>query len=421
MSAGSILLARQPILDVVGRVAAYEVCYEGPAIDEDDARSIATARVLIEALATIGLERLVEGQPFFVRFSPALLEAGIASILPRGRAVIELEATASLSPAALAELDRLRSGGIALAAVVATEAPANPALLDRSEYLILDAGSARAGLEALAAPFAARRLRRLARHVATHERFTEAEAAGFDYFQGPYFVQPEPVATKRAMPNLFAILDLLVAVHRDETEPDRLAELIGHDAALAHQLLRLANSPYYGRRRLVSSLVEVVIQLGRDTVRHWVSVLLLTRLANTKPPELLSIALVRAQMCRGLADRARVDRLGAAFMVGLLSVLDALLDRPMQRVVAELPLGEDLRLALVGDPASTLGSILGSVLAYEQGQWSGARALPGLDDEALAASYVEAIDLARRLRRTPQPIAMPDDTDDTGGQLASGT
>ncbi len=398
MASRSVLLARQPILDVVGRVAGYELLYQGPPLEDGAAAGTAAARVLCEALATVGLERLVGDHRLFVRVDAALLESGVTAILPRGRAVIELDAGIEPSAAVLERLDRLRAEGIAVAMERADAAGARPAALARCDYLAVDIGRDSAWMDWSADARDGRPVRLLARQVDTHEQFARAEQAGFDFFQGFYFASPEPVATKRVAPNAIAIIDLLVALNGADAEPATLGALIGRDPALAHQLLRLAHSSYYGRRRLVSTLTDVVIQLGHDVVRQWAALLLMARLGEAKPRELMTVALVRARMCEALAERMADPRRESAFMVGLLSVLDALLDRPMQRVAAELPLSEDLRLALVGDAASTLSPIVRAVLAYERGQWSQATGLPNIDAAALRDCYVGALDFARHMQ-----------------------
>ncbi|MBS0393600.1 MAG: HDOD domain-containing protein [Proteobacteria bacterium] len=398
MTSRSVLLARQPILDVVGRVAGYELLYQGPPIMERGSAAVASARVLCEALATVGLERLVGENRLFVRVDAALLESGVTAILPRGRSVIELDSGIELSPTVLQRLDRLRADGIAIAMERTDASDAHAAALARCDYVAVDISRDSGWAEWSADARGGRPVRLLARQVDTHEQFARAEQAGFDFFQGFYFASPEPVATKRVAPNAIAILDLLVALNGADAEPATLGALIGRDPALAHQLLRLAHSSYYGRRRLVSTLTDVVVQLGHDVVRQWAALLLMARLGEAKPRELLTLALVRARMCEALAERMTDPRRESAFMVGLLSVLDALLDRPMQRVAAELPLSEDLRLALVGDSASTLSPIVRAVLAYERGQWSQATGLSTVDSAALRDCYVNALDFARHMQ-----------------------
>jgi EAL and modified HD-GYP domain-containing signal transduction protein len=413
MAIGTILLARQPILDAAGRVAAYELLYRGPTVDDGDIDSTTASRVLCEALATVGLERLVGEAPIFVPFSAHLLETEAAAILPRGRGVIEIAEGMDVTPALLAKLDQLRVNGLRVALDGFTSPVDRSPLLDYVDYLRIDVGDPDGHLESIVSRLKTHPVRLIGKNIETHEAFGYAERVGFDFFQGHFFARPEAVSTKRAMPNVVAVTELLIALNRADPEPATLGQLIGRDPGLAHQLLRLANSPYYGRRRLVSSLVDVVIQLGHDVVRRWASLLLLARLSAAKPPELLTIALVRARMCECIAERGPPGHSAGAFMVGLLSVLDALLDRPMQRIVAELPLSEGVRQALVGDPASSLGEILRSVIAYEQGNWAQAGQLHDLDTPSLTDCYIRALDFARAIevRTTPGAGGLPTSPD----------
>lgn len=138
-----------------------------------------------------------------------------------------------------------------------------------------------------------------------------------------------------------------------------------------------------------------MVLLGQDVIRQWASLLLMARLATHKPRELLNMALVRARLCQKIGESITELEPNVLFTAGLLSVLDALLDKPMATVVTELPLGDNLRDALLGQSTSKLAITLRRAIACETGQWNALAA----DEQGVAASlldaYVDALEFAR--------------------------
>jgi len=176
---------------------------------------------------------------------------------------------------------------------------------------------------------------------------------------------------------------------------EALAPFLNRDVALSYQLLKLANSPLFRRRRPIATMQDVMVVLGLDNVKTWATLLMLSRLASGKPSELLRTALVRAYMCALLGAKGTNAEKSTFFTAGLLSVLDALLDRSMARVLSDLALIPDVTDALLGDPRGSIGRVLRQVEAYESGDWSHATA--SNDTESLGAAYREAVALADRV------------------------
>ncbi|MCS7051254.1 MAG: HDOD domain-containing protein, partial [Thermomicrobium sp.] len=160
-----------------------------------------------------------------------------------------------------------------------------------------------------------------------------------------------------------------------------------------YRLLRLVNSVWYGRRR-IESVRQALLLLGTRLVSAWVTLLLMADIPD-KPHELLTTAVIRARMAELIVAATGKGNREAAFLVGLLSVLDALLDQPMDELLAALPLAEELRVALL-HRAGELGAILDLILAYERGNWERALSL-GLRPSVVTSAYLDAIALAREI------------------------
>ncbi len=395
----SVLLARQPIMDVSRQVLGYELLYRGLRERAASFDSVATARVICETLAHIGAERVVGPARMFVNLGQDLLEDGaaevLASVLPAGQGVIEILEGVEASPQGLKAVARLRSRGILIALDdFAFQSGVTP-FLEHADYVKVDVMAAGAGLGALAERLRPYGIPLIAEKVETLAVAKSCADLGFQFFQGYFFARPEEQDGERVGVQVHSVITLLSELQRPEGMPAALAETIGRDVALSHQILRLANSAAFRRRRALSSLIDAVVLLGQDVIRQWASLLLMARLATHKPRELLNMALVRARLCQKIGESITELEPNVLFTAGLLSVLDALLDKPMATVVTELPLGDNLRDALLGQSTSKLAITLRRAIACETGQWNALAA----DEQGVAASlldaYVDALEFAR--------------------------
>jgi c-di-GMP phosphodiesterase len=395
----SVLLARQPIMDVSRQVLGYELLYRGLRERAESFDSVATARVICETLAHIGAERVVGPARMFVNLGQDLLEDGaaevLASILPAGQGVIEILEGVEASPQGLKAVARLRSRGILIALDdFAFQSGVTP-FLEHADYVKVDVMAAGAGLGALAERLRPYGIPLIAEKVETLAVAKSCADLGFQFFQGYFFARPEEQDGERVGVQVHSVITLLSELPRPEGVPAALADTIGRDVALSHQILRLANSAAFRRRRALSSLMDAVVLLGQDVIRQWASLLLMARLATHKPRELLNMALVRARLCQKIGESITELEPNVLFTAGLLSVLDALLDKPMATVVTELPLGDNLRDALLGQSSSKLAITLRRAIACETGQWNAL----AVDEQGVAASlldaYVDALEFAR--------------------------
>jgi len=192
---------------------------------------------------------------------------------------------------------------------------------------------------------------------------------GFDYFQGYFFARPQIVAGRTLPHGQVTALELLRLLNDPGTDFDELEAVVSRDMSLSYRLLRHLNSPALGLRRKVTSSREALVLLGERNVRKWASLVVFSSVGGDKPSELLKSAQVRARMCEQLAVAAGEPVAPAtAFTAGLFSLLDALLDRPMEVALAPLGLTGDLREALV-DGSGPLGDVLAVALAWERGDW----------------------------------------------------
>jgi c-di-GMP phosphodiesterase len=362
-----VLVARQPILDARLEVMGYELLYRtsknlGAATADEGEQ--ATSRVIANAFGELGLERLVGARPAFVNFTRDFLLTVRPLPLAPGRVVLELLEDQVLDEDLFGVLRELVAKGFALAL--------DDFVYDESQEPLLELASiAKVDVRALAREEALEQLALLRRHglrtvaekVETVEQYEDFRQAGFDYFQGYFYARPS-VLHRQRVPEALGSLGEIQSAGGDF---DNVQRVILRDVGLSYRLLRYANSAFIGLPSPVGSVREALIRLGARTVQQWATMLVLAGLPG-KPHQLVATALLRARMCQLAVpprNRHLMDRL---FTVGMFSVIDGLLDMPMEEALAGLPLDDDVTAALLGGD-SIEGQVLKRVLAYERGDF----------------------------------------------------
>jgi c-di-GMP-related signal transduction protein len=397
-------VARQPILDLQGKVFAYELLFRrSPAMDSCDVSSNdASARVIVDAILSIGLDMLTGGKLAFFNLSRDMLLRGAPTLLPHDRVVIELLENIQDDAEVLETCTALKRSGykLALDDVVSTESIAN--LVPLADYIKVDfrAADSRAARALVLDALPARRPHLLAEKVETTEQFAEAVAEGFTHFQGYHFGRPASHAVKRIAERRGAYAMLLVQLNRPDIGVTELEEVIKQDASLSYRVLRALNSASTPLRVEIRSIRQAIILLGRDTIRRWASLWAITALGASTHPELVASSIIRARCCE-MVDLSTNRDSGSGFLLGMCSLLDLMLEQPMEVALSHLPLERSLRAALQGDD-NDRRALLDCVIAYERGDWDlydtlAARA--GTSTDVLRAAHHDALRWTRELSR----------------------
>jgi EAL and modified HD-GYP domain-containing signal transduction protein len=399
-----IFVARQPILDTAGRIAGYELLYRQAADASTMAgvqHDYATAKV-IDGLFAIGFDTLTSGRTAFINVTRRLLLDGVPAVLPRDRVVLELGADIEADSEVLAACRRLRDDGYALAIDDFTMTAWTAELVPLVQYVKIDV--LRAGTTAVRLPAVpANAMPRLvAKRIETAEAFTQAVTGGYDFFQGFFLGRPAVRESRPVPAQHLASLRLLQALNDPRLSVHQLEDLIKHDPTLCFLILRTVNSAAYALRTTVQSIREALLLLGRDTVRRWASLWALAGLSQQAHAELLAMATIRARCCELLgASTGDDDAAAEGFLVGMCSLMDAILGQPMPAVVEAMPLPEPVRDALLGEE-NARRRLLDCAVAYEQGSWDRCYELSrgtGVNPTVLPAAYAEALRWSAELRQ----------------------
>jgi len=398
-----LFLGRQPILDRSQNLAAFELLFRSGHFNgaqvEDDV--FATATVINHAFTELGIEAVLGRQVGFINLSAPLLMSDVIELLPRSKVVLEILETVRVTDALAQRCRTLKQAGFTLALDDFTghELEFEP-LLDIVDIVKVDVQHMDpAALQETTARLKRLDVRLLAEKVDTRERADQCMALGYHLFQGYYFARPSIISGKRMSHAETALMRLLSLVLTDAAT-DQVEAVFKQNPDLSVNLIKLVNSVAIGGRGEIRSLRDAIAVLGRRQLQRWLQVLLFASSSAPGadfPSPLLVLAATRGKLMELIAqglhtpERELPDR---AFMAGILSLVNALLGMPMQDIVGDMPLDQDIKDALL-ERSGRLGAMLVLVEALEESDLAGIEAalaqLPALDHGKVPAMQVEAM------------------------------
>jgi EAL and modified HD-GYP domain-containing signal transduction protein len=381
-------VSRHPVYDPEVRLHAYQL-----AIEQREEANPDDARAALATFSPIGLDQIVGKQRAWVPVPQSALNSAVTAIWPVDRVMIQVLGDVSVDPRVQQQLQSLREKGYTVAVDDSDRIGDGFAVEEGATVVRVDSRMEEESLAHAMERLARVNVERMAAHVDTYEQFERCRKYGFDFYQGYFFCSPNNDG--REVPqNRLAALRVLAKLRHPDISLGEIEETIESDVALSYQLLRFANSAFVGLHREVDSIGHAVKLVGMDRIRLWASLLMFSRMED-KPRELMITAIVRAAQCERLALAAEFSNPGSFFTVGLLSVLDALMDRRMEAAVEQLSLNEALQRALL-EHAGPAGEALSCVLAYERNDWPEVR-FAGLAPMTLRGQYIDSLGWARRI------------------------
>jgi EAL and modified HD-GYP domain-containing signal transduction protein len=368
----TLFIGRQPILDRSQKTYGYELLFrDGPenAFSGHDADQ-ATMKVIDTSVGQMGIQRITGGRKAFINFTRHLLLGDYGSLLPRGQVVIEILETITPDADITASCRRLKDGGYTLALDDFHYAPAYEPLLEIVDIIKVDLSTS-GDRERLyfAETYLPRNIKLIAERVETLAEFEQTKEMGYSYFQGYFFSKPVVLTAEKPPESKLTRIQLLMEINRPEFDFSHAEEIIKHDPTLSVKLFRYINSAIFGIRQEVKSIRQALTLLGEKNIRKWCTILVISSLADDKPPELFKQAIVRARFCEllaGSAGQAGADQ--ELFMTGMFSLLDTILNQAMPDLLADLPLSTAVKETLLGEP-TRFQDIFNLVTAFEIGNW----------------------------------------------------
>jgi len=396
-------LARQPILDRRREVFAFELLFRDGIQNSCQAPNLEFASTAtLDTSFLIGIEKITEGRRMFVNCPRAFLLQGYVSLFHRDKVVAELLESIQPDEEVVQACLALKQEGYLLALDDFVDTKDWAPLVELADFIKVDFRlTDRLQQQSLATKYAAKGIRMLAEKVETHEEFSAALAMGYSLFQGYFFCRPEIMQRHELPAFKLAYLELLQAATSPEFDMEILASKIKHEASLTFRLLRYLNSAAFGLRSEISSIPHALSLLGERELRKWIAVVSVGVMADEKPGELMTVPLVRGRFCELLAPLAGLDdQSNDLFLLGLLSVMDAILDQPLKTILAELPVRHEISEALLAHNG-VYRDLLEIAIAHERADWGKIAALGkslGIKEGQIPPLYVSAVDWASTLR-----------------------
>ena len=393
-------LARQPILDRRGSVFGYELHFHVAAVGEGGADGnkgpgalSQETRSILDSLALYGVERFTGGAWGFLPCALDVLESDLLEGLPAALTVLEIPRCSSVSPRLMSECLRLRERGFSLALRDFGVDDARHSLLPLVQYV-------KVGIDTIDSrewPIVSEALQCtnafvVAEKIHSHEAYRKARAGNRHYFQGYYFCNPElfpngVVPAERALH-----LEILRELFKDPLDLRTLSPLVSRDPSLVYRVLRFVNSPMCAVRSAVTSIEMAIMILGDTVFRRIATLAIQCTTRQDESQELLRMSQMRARFCSEAAPQCGLDR-EEMYLVGMLSLLPAMLRVPMQTILPNLPLRKPICDALAGFPGRER-CLLDWLESLEFNDIAGCEAIAdefGLAKDRLAQLYLNAM------------------------------
>jgi len=367
-------IGRQPILDAKGRIYAYELLFRqaGELQANVTDNSSATARVLINAIQNIGLDSLLSGKKGFINVDEHIILDGALDILPKDQFVIEILETTNVTDEVIAKIAEYVDKGysFALDDLILSKEYYDMfkrlfTLVDiiKVDYMFCDKKVLPKHMEV----FKKLKVKLLAEKVETQEDHEFCQKLGFDLFQGYFFARPVVISQQSVDPSKAATVQLINMLRQD-ADASELEKIVKNYPDLYINLLKFMNSAAFCTRGNITSIKHAMAMLGRDNLAKWLYLILYAGPGNDSfENPLLITAQVRARAMENLCIKSNIpsDKSGEAYLVGIISLMDAVFNRKIEDVLKEFNLDDEIREAVL-HKTGVLGLVLRTVLDYEK-------------------------------------------------------
>lgn len=362
------VFAREPVFTSEKEIFAYQFIYRN-GLNGSFPLNFTTSDTFEEAQHGLSIDELMQVNMTIINLLPeALSEFG--DVFSPKDVIIEIsEINNHPTAALLAQIALLKSKGFAL---VANQHQVQwPEFMAHADFLKLNImNNTPYEIEQHKQSLAHTHIQFIATNVHSKFQFEQCQSLGLDYFQGFFFLDKEKVDTQPLPANKMAYMQLMAEIAKPSLDVEALEAIFQKDPALSFLLIKFINNPLVNKSHKIASIRHALTYLGEIMVRRFVAVISLAGLNSNKPSELLNLSLSRAKYCE-LIDEALEGKSDAmsAFLVGLFSLLDVILSKPMKELLSSLELDDRISSALI-DHEGAYWSILATAKSIESGDWS---------------------------------------------------
>jgi EAL and modified HD-GYP domain-containing signal transduction protein len=384
-------IGRQPIFTSRMKVFGYELQGQ-PAVsaEPNTPQEIGPqTNSMLQSFAEAGLDTLVSDGWAFIHFPRTYLIDDSSLHFSPARMIVEVCPDKPADEELEQALIEVEAAGYQVVVDKVTSFEAVQRLVRPGRIIKIDIEKmVRPEIAWLSTRFKNQEVRLIASGVKTMDEMEFCNRLGFNYFQGSFLYHPNPVSNGKIDSSRVTVLRALAVSADENSDFVQLERILSQDITITYKLLRLVNSVYYATADTVKSLQQAIGMVGRDQLRGWITLILMSTV-DQKPTELTSTSVIRAKMCELLARSLGHKNVEEFFLMGLLSIVDALMDLPMEEVIAKLCLSKELVDGLLYREGQ-LGRVLNAVQLYEQGQWD-KLSNSGINPQTICEAYINSI------------------------------
>jgi c-di-GMP phosphodiesterase len=381
-----VFVARQPIFNEFEQIVGYELLYRNkdenffPDVNADTA----TIDVLVNAFLSIGMDEVSEGKPTFINFTTNLLKSVIFDYIDPAKVIVEILEDVELNAEMVVVIQKLKRKGFRIALddfVLEEKSEEIQAIFQLVDYIKIDFLSTSL-LDRMEIENEIKEryphIKLLAEKVETRNQYDVARHTGYALFQGFFFEQPQILSTTDIPPNVIQYLQIVGLLREDEPDINVLSENIERDISLTYKLLQLINHSSKRSKSKVRSIKQAILLLGLTELRRWMYLLALREakldIEKDTTRTIMFSSLLRAKLCEKFAHYNYENNYPEYFLVGLFSLIDALLERPLNTILRQLPFSEEIIDTISGHDTE-MTPYLQLVAAINKLEWSKVEAL----------------------------------------------
>jgi c-di-GMP phosphodiesterase len=366
-----LFIARQPIYNRDKGVMGYELLYRNNAINHANINDgdQASCETILNTFMHIGIDNIVGSALAFINLPREFIVNESLTPMFNEQAVLEILEDIKPDKDVIEGIKRLKNEGYLIALDDFVFDDSLIPFIELADFIKID-------IHALTKDEIKQQLsilnqydvRFIAEKIENHELHQFCYDLNFDFFQGFYYCYPEILKQKSLPSNKLVILNLIQKLQNPEIESEELEQILVQDITLSYKLLRYINSAAFGLRREIDSIKDAIILLGLDNLKNWISLIMMSKIIESKPTEIIVTGMIRGKMCELIAEKHHPEVKHQMFIIGLFSVLDAIMDQTLVNLLDTVILSTEIKLALL-DHVGIQGEIYHSVLQYEKSNW----------------------------------------------------
>lgn len=360
-----ILFARQGVYDQKKNIIAYELLFDksiSPNKDREEAEL-----QLICNFGTVGISTFTNKKKAFINFSEIALLEDIPSLLGKDIIVVELLDKFIINSETRKAIEELKEDGYTIALrdtnnIVKIKSFDNLIDIYKIDFSKTSKEERKTLIKAI--KIINSKATFMASNIVKEEEYKEAMEDKYDYFQGTYFGEVSIIKDKDMSIRNVNRFNIIIELLNDDFEMGKIEHIIRSDVGISYKLMRFLNSSIFAFVQKISSIRQAIMLLGREELRKWLTLIIISEMQLDKNEELSNNTIIRGRFCELIASKVDKEKKELAFLVGLFSNLDLFTGKKMSEIVKELPIEDKAKEALLGND-NIFKSILSLVKSYE--------------------------------------------------------